>query len=493
MVYIRLNPQYALRHGRHCSYIVKRSGTYDISISPGTNAFSIVPKYIGYLISVLCRKSYHESIRELSEDLNITEQALSTFIQQLIENESPLCYEGNNTKIEFPKRLLVKHLKVEPISAQEDSIEYLPPSSMTDLCIYKPERPPFPLNINLMVTNKCSTECAYCYANRSLKEELTTKDIISIIHEAQRGGTVNLTLTGGDLLMRKDSLDIFSACLEAKFDLFLSTKTPKSPQYVLALKHLGIEEIQFSLDSVNPRTLEYLLGTPYSYIENVGRFFSACQKEGIRLSIRSVLTKINATVDEMKSLCSFISQYDNVDKWTLTPAFYSEYKTENHLIQPDNNQLVAVHSYTRNLTSSFPIFYNKIDKQGYAYRQYSDVDSYLKLGSTCLANTTSMSILCDGTCTICEMLYENSIFRLGNIKDLPLANIWNSEKALSLYRGNIVPKSKSPCASCAVRYACKGEIFKHICYVDVVKVHGHNNGDWPDPKCPKCKKVDVIL
>lgn len=32
-----------------------------------------------------------------------------------------------------------------------------------------------------------------------------------------------------------------------------------------------------------------------------------------------------------------------------------------------------------------------------------------------------------------------------------------------------------------------------LCYVNVVKVHGMENGNQPDPKCPKCNKWNLIL
>lgn len=397
----------------------------------------------------------------------------------------------NEVEVFFPKRLLVRSKIAN--STEDYSIELFEISSSEEIICFKRERPKFPLSINLMITNRCSTDCAYCYADRSINDELSTQDVLSIIRESRNNGTVNLTLTGGDLLMRQDSLEIFKACIKAQFNPFISTKTPKSANYVKKLKEIGITEIQFSLDSVIPSTLKRLLNVSDSYIKKVGDFFSACRNEKIRLSIRSVLTNLNATTNEISTLYSFLQKYENIEKWTITPAFHSEYKTNSINLRPDNDALKAVYFFTQKLNSGFPIFYNKLNNKGYSYTQYTDIESYIKYSSTCLGNTSSLSILCDGSCTVCEMLYGNKQFELGNIKEKSLYEIWNSEKAFAIFRGEILENSTSPCASCKSISKCKGDIFKRVCYVDVIKVHGKNNGDQPDPKCPKCIQYDMIL
>lgn len=64
---------------------------------------------------------------------------------------------------------------------------------------------------------------------------------------------------------------------------------------------------------------------------------------------------------------------------------------------------------------------------------------------------------------------------------------------MSIFDGNISRNFNSPCNFCQHLFECKGDIFKHVCYVDAVKVHGMENGNQPDPKCPKCKKWNLIL
>ncbi|QCD37251.1 SPASM domain-containing protein (plasmid) [Muribaculum gordoncarteri] len=79
----------------------------------------------------------------------------------------------------------------------------------------------------------------------------------------------------------------------------------------------------------------------------------------------------------------------------------------------------------------------------------------------CLANTTSLSILANGLCSICEMLYDHPEYILGSVRKASISEIWNSEKALNLYspqQENI--ESDSPCKTCEVFSKCKNYIWE---------------------------------
>lgn len=44
-----------------------------------------------------------------------------------------------------------------------------------------------------------------------------------------------------------------------------------------------------------------------------------------------------------------------------------------------------------------------------------EMEDYIGLIGGKPSRVRSVSILCDGTCTVCEMLYKNPLFVLGNI------------------------------------------------------------------------------
>ena len=49
-------------------------------------------------------------------------------------------------------------------------------------------------------------------------------------------------------------------------------------------------------------------------------------------------------------------------------------------------------------------------------------------------NTYTISVLSSGRCSVCEMLYDNSTFCVGDLRVQTLESAWNSTKALNLYQ-----------------------------------------------------------
>lgn len=64
--------------------------------------------------------------------------------------------------------------------------------------------------------------------------------------------------------------------------------------------------------------------------------FLYCQQNGVSLNVRSVITIHNGTVENFKELYDFLSQFENIIDWVITPAFYSEFKEEYKDYTPRN-------------------------------------------------------------------------------------------------------------------------------------------------------------
>ena len=62
-------------------------------------------------------------------------------------------------------------------------------------------------SVQFELTFRCNEKCKHCYCPREndIKSELTTDEIKHIIDELKEMNVVDLTFTGGDLFMRKDT------------------------------------------------------------------------------------------------------------------------------------------------------------------------------------------------------------------------------------------------------------------------------------------------
>jgi MoaA/NifB/PqqE/SkfB family radical SAM enzyme len=61
-----------------------------------------------------------------------------------------------------------------------------------------------PLSVSWTLTNRCNHKCKYCNLLNIVSEELTTKQIFSIIDELDKLGTQRIGFTGGEPLLRED-------------------------------------------------------------------------------------------------------------------------------------------------------------------------------------------------------------------------------------------------------------------------------------------------
>lgn len=483
MDYIVLNKKYALRNDVNCSFIVRKCIYLGSDMSNYKTIYPI-PPFLGFIFSNIGKRCFPKSLSFIGEELNVTIEALQLFILQIVEKPN-MSIRLHETEIILPENILAHSNKV-------DSNTYSMPQGFSPFNEYRLERPHAPLLVNFMLTEKCNTNCIYCYAKRNLRVEMAKSDAIEVIKELSTSGVVNLTITGGDIFARDDWYDILSASQKAGFGFLISTKTILGQDSIQKLKNLGIIQIQFSLDSTSPDTLQQMIGVSREYAEKLKMMFELCSMHDLRISLRTVLCKQNTKIEEIKKLCDFVEANHCIVGWTITPAFYSANKKDYSRYSVENRQLVEVFAYLRNRKMRVRPLFNKLGVDGYKLKRTSSVNKFVEDNQTCYANTYSLSILPSGECTVCEMLYYDEHFTLGNIKEHKLSEIWNSKKALQLYAPSRDSMAKdSACSSCLVFDKCKRNLAKKICYVDIMKVH--KRWDYPDPKCPLSPMCEYIL
>jgi radical SAM protein with 4Fe4S-binding SPASM domain len=484
-MYISVSPQYRIRNEKFCSFIVKKE---NLAISDVSDSSILqIPPFLGYILSELGKDSYEDDIKRISNLTGLSGVAIKAFTDQLICNKEHKQFNiSDKVSITFPKNLLIqsdvatnlKHFTVPNFNWNDD---------------FSIVRPSIPITVNLMTTTKCTTDCRYCYAKRDLRPLLTTNEIVNLIDELSNVGVVNIALTGGDIFTIKDWDVIVQKAIDCECMPFISTKTPLSVDGVKRLKQIGINKLQFSIDSCDIQILKELVKVSDDYLTRVSTMFEACSSIGIKITTRSVLTALNSAICQVEELYKFLSKYDCVTEWALTPAFFSEHKRSEYAsLLVDNNNLIDVYKFTQRDNLQFPVRLNKIDKDGYKLHRQCTTSEFVKQNQICLGNTTSMSILANGLCSVCEMLYDHPEYILGDIRKSSVREIWNSERALSLYSPNQVdcPLS-SPCRSCEEFNKCKTEYGKRVCYSDIAK--SGESQYMPDPRCPMANEVNLIL
>lgn len=484
-MYIALSPAYAVRNEAFASFLIRVN---KIIGSKGTD-FDIfnIPPFMGYILSHLGDAEYPVSVEAISSALDVSFEAVDKFVGQLIGNESSKEFKLSDTvSIVLPTGLLSQYER-QPESNVYEEASF---DGSGDMSV---RRSNVPVNANFMITTKCNTDCIYCYANRKISPDLKTDKILDLIKELHDQGTINITLTGGDIFAHPDWQIILKCARDYGYKPFLSTKTPLNFEQVKYLRDLGYEEIQFSLDSADPDDLKRLIKVREGYLDQVSSFFRYCSELNLDVLVRSVLTKINASKEKITSLYEFISSFECIKEWAMTPAFFSKYKeAEYKLLEVSNDDLVWIYEFSQRDNLAFKVKLNKISDKGYVLKKFKTTEEYVCYNQICMANTSCISILANGNCSVCEMLYDNPEYILGNVNESSVREIWNSEKALNLYTMSRqqFPES-SPCKTCESFEKCRNDFGKRVCYIDIFK---SGESKWfPDPRCPHAEEIDVIL
>lgn len=482
---VQLNPQYSIKNYPTCSFLIRRNGIIDPHIGRETPSVTLLPPYIGYIMATIGEQTIEESIESLSDSLDVDGNALRKFINSLIENESPLRLRTDNDSFKFPKRVFIKGIKTTMHNQHHIVYEH---------CDVTETRPPVPFSVNFMVTTKCATNCCYCYAKRDFSKELSTEKVLSVIDECHKLGVVNLNLTGGDVFTREDWKLLLKKTREYNYFPFLSTKKPLSETDIKFLKSIGITDLQFSLDSVSPNLLHHIIASDSNYIDRLENMFNTCETIGLKLSIRSVLCTYNSSIKAFSEIYKFLKGYSIIKDWVITPAFFSEHQFDYTKYAATKDTISTIGGFIANCEQPFPIILSKMSPCGYKLKRCDSVEEFVNKNQRCYANSFSMSILASGQCTVCEMLYENPEYTIGDISSESLFDIWNGDKALSLYSiSQKAISNETPCSKCNVFDLCRNKLAKRVCYVDIAKMNQFPSKGMPDPRCPKAKDTDVVL
>ncbi len=147
-----------------------------------------------------------------------------------------------------------------------------------------------PLSVQLDLTYRCNERCVHCYLDHNDHGEMTTAEIKHLLDEMADAGVFILTLSGGEIFLRKDFFEILEyARLNLGFCVKLKTNAIMIREHEAArIRDLGVESIQISIYSHRPEVHDAITLVPGSLQRSVDaiRFLKA---QGLRVVIANVL------------------------------------------------------------------------------------------------------------------------------------------------------------------------------------------------------------
>jgi len=418
------------------------------------------------------------TLGKICEKFNISKEKALSIVEKFIDNpkDSVIKYDGFSFR--FPPQLLIENTDgTNRDDMDPDSMLLPPPYDFTNIRLYKPS------DVLFVINTKCVTDCIYCYADKKKRyTPMPTEKVLDIIDQAKALGVRKFELSGGEVLLHKDWQIIVKKLVDCGYSDLISTKIPLTKQQIDDYVATGMDTLQISLDSLNPEIQAANLKVDADYCEKMKESLRYLDTKGIGIIIKGTFTRHTFTIENINEILEFISTLKNLTKFTVSTIGASMFKTNEsfHDLKPSSESVKKIYDYLDSLKTD--LYIQKDSNE--ANRDEMCNFSKFKNRTLCTGNVSGLIILPDGKVTICEELYWDENFILGDLMENTLAEVWNSEKALDLWniKQSIFPK-ESACSTCQDFVRCRKGL--GVCWKYVIAVYGRKNYLFPDPRCPK--------
>jgi len=117
-------------------------------------------------------------------------------------------------------------------------------------------------NLRISVTKNCNLACFYCHreGNANEGDEMSLSDISRIFDISSQCGMRFVKITGGEPLVRDDIVDIVAEAKKRFEDVSITTNGLLLAEKIKDLRDAGLDRVNLSLDTLNPKTYKRLTG-----------------------------------------------------------------------------------------------------------------------------------------------------------------------------------------------------------------------------------------
>jgi radical SAM protein with 4Fe4S-binding SPASM domain len=303
-----------------------------------------------------------------------------------------------------------------------------------------------PLRMDLALTFKCQNNCVHCYAGGPHETaELNTSQWKEVIDRLRQIGIFILTFTGGEPTLREDLSELLQYAQNKGMvtGLITNGRKLKDIEYVKTLEKVGLDFVQVTLESHQPKVHDLMTDAEGSWKETVAGIKNAVQSQ-IYVTTNTTLSKYNApeflkTIDYIKELDVAAFGCNSLIYSGKANAVSQEFALP---IEELKELLPKIRDKAQQLNLKF---------LWYTPTQYCRLDP-LQLGlgvKSCTAAMINMCVGPNGDVYPCQSYFES----LGNILVDKWEKIWNHPLAVKIRnREYVEPK----CKDCAQLQVCGG-------------------------------------
>jgi pyrroloquinoline quinone biosynthesis protein E len=301
--------------------------------------------------------------------------------------------------------------------------------------------PPRPYTLVAELSYRCPLHCPYCsnpvdIGGDRWRAELDTEHWTRVFREARALGVVQLALTGGEPMIRRDLDELVSAAREAGlYSTLVTAGTTLTRERAARLKETGLDHVQVSIQSPDPAENDRIAGVR-SFEKKVAAA-RAARELGFPLTINCVLHRQN--LDRIEEILALAEQLDAQRLELANTQYYGWAVANQGALMPTRAQLErgeeAVRRFRERVGPRITVLWVLPDL-------HEDLPKPCMGGwgrTTILVAPNGEALPCQAAATIPGLTFPN-------VRDRSLEWIWNESDAFARFRGT--DWMQEPCRSC---------------------------------------------
>ena len=312
-----------------------------------------------------------------------------------------------------------------------------------------------PSSLIAELTYQCPLHCPYCsnpveIGGRRYRQELTTEDWVRTFRQARALGVLQLALTGGEPMLRRDLEELCAGARDAGlYSSLITAGTLFDPERARALKDAGLDHVQISIQSPDPEENDRI-GHNRSFDKKIAAARLAKELD-FPLTLNCVLHRQN--LDRIEEVLQLALDLGAQRLELANTQYYGWAVLNQEALLPTWEQLrrgeEAVQRFRERVGAKVEVLWVL-------------PDLYEDLPKPCMGGwgRTAMVVAPNGEVLPCQAAATIPDLEFASVREHPLEWIWNESDAFTRFRGT--DWMQEPCRTCPI---------------------GHQEVDWGGCRC----------
>jgi pyrroloquinoline quinone biosynthesis protein E len=296
-----------------------------------------------------------------------------------------------------------------------------------------------PTTLLAELTHRCPLHCPYCSNPLELvrsREELSTEEWKRVIGEARALGVLQLGLSGGEPLVRRDLEELVAHAHEVGlYQTLVTSGLGLTRERALRLRDGGLDHVQISMQDAERESAERIAGT--RSWEAKHRAAALVKELDLAFTVNVVLHRAN--LDRLAAIIDMAADMGADRVELANTQYYGWAVTNREALMPTRAQVERSEEVVGRAVERY---------RGRMQIVYVLPDYYGEYPKPCQGGWGNHYIVVapDGKAMPCHAASQITSLAFANVRDHALESIWNDSPAFRAFRGD--GWMREPCRSC---------------------------------------------